>query len=157
MNNQNGPTDGTEKAPKRTIVGGRPRGRAAGYGGIPRGIEVLTKKASVDPAFCQALLEQRSEAARLIELELTPVEVAMLDVIPEAQLKRIIEQTKVPDPQRRAFLGQVAAAMLSAIVSGCKPPTPTGEVGRGIRPDSEDKATPTPREVEKGIRPDSPQ
>jgi hypothetical protein len=103
------------------------------------------------------LLEQRSEAARLIELELTPAEVAMLDAIPEAQLSRIIEQTKVPDLQRRVFLSQMAAAMLSAIISGCEPPTPTGGVERGIRPDPEDKATPTPREVEKGIRPDLPQ
>jgi hypothetical protein len=126
---------------KRTIVGGRPPGRSRIYGAIPRGIEVLVKKASVDRAFRQVLLERRAEAAREIGLELTAAERAMLDAIPQAQLEATIEHIKVPDPQRRAFLGQIAAAMLAALASGCQPPTRQVE---GIRPDSEDNALSTP-------------
>ena len=37
-------------------------------GGVPRGIEVLLKKASVDPAFRELLLSRRAEAANAIGL-----------------------------------------------------------------------------------------
>jgi hypothetical protein len=139
-------TEGNERAGKRTIVGGRPPGRGRGQRAIPHGIEVLTKKASIDPAFRQLLLDRRAEAAREIGLELTAAEVAVLDAVPQAQLKAIIEHTRVPDPQRRAFLGKIGAVMLAAIVPSCAPPVVTG-----IRPDLRDTATPI--EVG-GIRPD---
>jgi hypothetical protein len=143
---------------KRTIVGGRPRRRGLGKVGIPRGIEVLVKKASLDPAFCRLLLEQRAAAAREIGLELTPSEAAILSSVPEAQLQAMIDRTKVPDAQRRIFLGRLGAVMLSAVVAGCTPPTAVVE---GIRPE-EDEATftskpeipPTPMVIEKGIRPE---
>jgi hypothetical protein len=63
----------------------------------------------------------------------------------------MIDNTKVPDAQRRAFLGKLGAAMLSAVVAGCTPPT--AEI-TGIRPkdDTETRVI----EVEKGIRPDLP-
>jgi hypothetical protein len=141
--------------PKRTIVGGRPRGRGLGRGGIPRGIEVVVKKASLDPAFRALLLERRAAAAREIGLELTPAETAILDSVPEAQLQAMVDHTTVPDSQRRAFLGTLGAAMLSAVVAGCTPPTATAtpvEV-TGIRP-AEPTATPTLPVVEKGIRPE---
>jgi hypothetical protein len=116
----------------------------------------LLKKASVDPAFCRLLLEQRAAAAREIELELTPAEMAILGSVPEAQLQAMIDNTHVPDTQRRAFLGSLGAAMLSALVAGCNPPTrETREAITGIRT-KEETATPTPPliEVEKGIRPE---
>jgi hypothetical protein len=103
---------------------------------------VLIKKASVDPAFCQLFLEQRAGAAAEIGLALAPAERAILDTVPEAQLVGMIENTKVPEMQRRAFLGQIGAAMLAALAAGCNPPT--------------DQVTPTARviEVEKGLRPE---
>jgi hypothetical protein len=140
--------------PKRTIVGGRPRRRGRTGATIPRGVEVLIKKASLDPRFCQLLLEQRAAAAREIELELTTAETAILNSVPEAQLQAMIDHIKVPDAQRRAFLGQLGAAMLAAVIAGCTPPTETPEVETGIRPDEEARATPTPMVIEKGIRPE---
>jgi hypothetical protein len=127
----------------------------------------LIKKASLDPAFCRLLLEQRAAAAREIALQLTPAETAILDAVPEAQLRAMIDRTTVPDVQRRAFLGTLGAAMLAAVVAGCTPPTPTETPVpvTGIRPE-EETATPTPAggetpagvetrvEIEKGIRPD---
>jgi acyl carrier protein len=82
---------------------------------IPQGIEVLVKKAAVDPAFKATLLERRAEAARQIGLELSPGEAALLATVPTAQLEAIIARTNVPQEHRRAFLGQAAAAMLAAL------------------------------------------
>ena len=138
---------------------------------IPRGIEVLVKKASVDPDFKTLLLQKRAEAAEEIGLELEPAEMAMLTAVPAAQLKTIIARTSVPQQHRRAFLGKAAAAMLAAVGlasagSGCaskekrKPPRPPDP--KGIRPDK-----PPPKKtidrppgkpdripVPEGIRPD---
>jgi hypothetical protein len=105
-----------------TIVGGRPRQENAVPAGIPRGIEVLLKKASVDPDFRLLLLERRAEAARAIDLDLNPAERAMLQGIPQEQLEAIIARTTVEPEQRRAFLGRAAAVMLGALVGtrGCE-------------------------------------
>lgn len=98
-----------------TIVGGRPLARSQMLKGIPRGIEVLIKKASVDPDFRCVLLEKRAEAAAEIELELSATEAAMLNAIPASQIEKIIENAKVPDEHRRVFLGRMAAAMLGVL------------------------------------------
>jgi hypothetical protein len=82
---------------------------------IPRGIEVLVKKASVDAQFCERLLDQRGDAAAEIGLELDPAERAMLNAIPRQQLAQLIQQTVVPVEQRRVFLGRAAAAMLAVL------------------------------------------
>ena len=113
-----------EEGPVRTtIVGARPPARGRARGDIPRGIEVLVKKASIDPVFHALLLEKRAAAASALDLDLTPSEVATLNAVPRAQLEKIIANTRVPDPQRRAFLGQAGKVMLAAValgVTGCK-------------------------------------
>ena len=109
---------------------------------ISQRIEVLLKKASVDPAFRADLLDLRGEAAQEIGLSLDPAEAAMLHVVPREQLEAIIARTSVPEEHRRAFLGQAAAAMLAALgmVAGlpsgaaAQPPAPDLKPG-GIRPD----------------------
>ncbi|HOD84833.1 MAG: hypothetical protein BWX88_05177 [Planctomycetes bacterium ADurb.Bin126] len=152
-----------------TIVGGRPPGCGTSVGQIPRGIEVLVKKAAVDPEFRTLLLERRAQAAAEIQLELTPAEAMMLTAVPAAQLEAIIDSTEVPDETRRTFLGKAAAAMLAAlgagpiaaqaadaITKGDRPdPVPTS---RGVRPDGPPAPTgirPDPP-VSKGVRPDVP-
>ena len=115
-----------QEAVRTTIVGGRPPGSGRSNVAVPRGIEVLVKKAAVDPEFRELLFEQRAGAATTIELELDPAENAMLSAIPREQLARIVEQTTVPDEQRRVFLGRIAAAMLAVLgveLAGCKPKT----------------------------------
>ena len=122
-------------AVRTTIVGGRPPGCGQGLGEIPRGIEVLVKKASVDPEFAELLLAERSGAAKSIGLELDPAEVLMIDTVAAAQLKAIIARTKVGPRVRTAFLGRAAAVMLAALgvaVIGCdRTPPPS----HGIRPE----------------------
>ena len=104
---------------------------------IPRGIEVLVKKASVDDEFRELLIETRAEAAKEIGLELEPSEIAMINAVPEVQLKSIISRTDVPQTHRAMFLGEVAALMALAIgvaSSGCDC-DPLRDRTRGIRPD----------------------
>jgi len=138
-----------------TIVGGRPPGSGQPVGPIPRGIEVLVKKAAVDPEFKAILLERRAEAAGAIDLDLTPAEAMMLRAVPADQLEAIIARTEVAQEHRRAFLGNAAAAMLAAIAlasQGCT---------LGSRPDRPKKTEPkkaeSPPPPPRGIRPDVPE
>jgi len=107
---------------------------------------VLVKKASVDPAFRAVLLQQRSQAAAEIGLDLGDAESMMLNSVPEKQLEAIIAQTRVPQEHRRAFLGKAAGAMLAATgatgaaLAGIGMPAPTG-----IRPDLPEPASPEHR------------
>ena len=119
-----------QEAVRTTIVGGRPPGSGQPVGDIPRGIEVLVKKAAVDAEFKALLLARRAAAAQEIGLTLEPAEAMMLAVAPAEQLEAIIARTSVPAEHRRAFLGQAAAAMLAALVAA----TPkSGGPGRTAR------------------------
>ncbi|MHC4520388.1 MAG: hypothetical protein ACYTAS_17515 [Planctomycetota bacterium] len=124
-----------------TIVGGRPPGSGTRVGAIPRGVEVLLKKASMDPEFRKLLLEQRGEAAHTIDLELTEAEGEMLAHIPPEQLGQIIDNTKVKPEHKSAFLGSVGRIMLATVVAGaafvtCVPtPTRGHTATAGISPD----------------------
>ncbi len=129
-----------QEAVRTTIVGGRPPGSGQSVGEIPRGIEVLVKKASVDPAFRELLLTRRAEAAEEIGLQLEPAEAMMLAAAPREQLEMVISRTIVPAEHRRVFLGKVAAAMLAvlgvavvgALVSSAGV---RSEISKGERPD----------------------
>lgn len=111
-----------QEAVRTTIVGGRPPGSGRANGAIPRGIEVLTKKAAVDPDFRTLLLRDRGAAAGMIGLELSRSEAAMLAVVPQGQLEAIIAATRVQKKILPAFLGRSAAAMLVALstLGGCE-------------------------------------
>ena len=132
------------------------------FGPVPRGIELLVKKASVDPEFKALLLADREAAAAAIELELEPSEAAMLRAVPREQLEAIIAHTTVPEEQRRLFLGKVAAAALAALglssvaCTGVRPdrvPEP-----KGIRPDvpDDEQGKEGDDDPTRGIRPDRP-
>jgi hypothetical protein len=145
-----------QEAVRTTIVGGRPPGSGRSNTEIPRGIEVLVKKASVDAAFRELLLEKRAGAAETIGLTLDPAESAMVNAVPREQLEAIIDSTSVPTEQRRAFLGKVAAAMLAAIgvsAVGCAPAT---DGIRPDRPDQEGKPAEGSDQITRGIRSDRP-
>jgi hypothetical protein len=106
---------GEAEAVRTTIVGGRPPGGGANVGDVPRGVEVLIKKAAVDPAFKKMLLEKGAGAAEAIALKLEPAEAAMLDAVPLPQLEAIVANTKVSPKLRPAFLGYAAVVMLAAL------------------------------------------
>lgn len=152
------------EAVRTTIVGGRPPGSGQNVGDIPRGIEVLVKKAAVDPEFKRALLSKRADSADEIGLHLEPAEVLMLRAAPAEQLEAIIDRTVVPQEHRRVFLGKAAAAMLAVLglgQVGCEDPRPPATTG--IAPDLPDRPQSPPQpdppgEVPpvEGIRPDRP-
>jgi len=120
-----------QESVRTTIVGGRPPGSGQPVGQIPRGIEVLLKKAAVDEKFRELLLDDPSQAATSIKLELEPAEQAMLQTFPKEHLSAIVEQTDVPEMYRRTFLGKSAAAMI-LLLGGI---VPTIGCPKGIRPD----------------------
>ena len=123
-----------QDAVRTPIVVGHPPGSGKALGPIPRGLEVLVKKAVVDPEFRQVLLEKRARAADEIGLQLEPAEVAMLNAVPAEQLQTIIANTNVSEVSRAAFLGRAAAVMLAALgvsAAGCS----RKEATDGIRPD----------------------
>ncbi len=127
---------------------------------VPRGIEVLLKKASVDPEFRELLLKHRGAAAGAIELELTPAEIAILKAIPAEQLEQLISQTVVPVEQRRVFLGRAAAAMLAVIgatlaLQMCRPAASRGIQSDRPRPKPAGSNS-RPTELSRGISPDPP-
>jgi TonB family protein len=109
---------GEPGAVRTTIVGGRPPGNGAIPRHIPRGVEVLIRKAAVDPAFKKLLFEKRAEAAKAIGLKLTAAEEAMLAAVPLSHLEGIVAHTRVSPKLRPAFLGYAAAAMLAALGTG---------------------------------------
>ena len=114
---------------------------------IPRGIEVIVKKASVDPAFKKLLLEKRADAAKTIDLKLEPSEIAMLNTVPQTQLESIISRTVVFPKQRKAFLGKVAALMVVALGAST--------IGCGSEDNAETKGI-RPERLTEGCRPDRP-
>jgi hypothetical protein len=132
-----------------TIVGPRPTAHGHGHAKVPCGIEALLKKASVDPEFREILLNKRADAARDIDLGLSPAEAAVLNGIPRSHIEKVIRNTTVPDEQRRVFLGKVGAAMAAMLGLGL-----TGCTFQGIRPDDPRVRRPTP--VPQGTRPDDP-
>jgi len=149
-----------QEAVRTTIVGGRPPGSGKSIGNIPRGIEVLVKKASVDAKFKRLLIDQRARVAKEIDLDLEPAEVMMLDNVPAEQLEAIIARTKVNARSRGAFLGKAAAVMLAALGAGTfgcgRDDEPAVE---GMRPDRpEDKRPAAEAQVEKETeaRPEEP-
>jgi hypothetical protein len=107
---------------------------------IPLGVEVLVKKASVDPEFRQLLLEKRGEAADEIGLELMEAERKILSSIPVEQLEKIIDNTKVKPEHRNIFRGKAVKLMLGAaaslaVVSLYSILSPSGVAWAGISPD----------------------
>lgn len=121
---------------------------------MPRGIEVLVKKASVDPKFRSLLLEKRAEAALEIDLELDEAEKAMVAAMPQEQLEKIIVNTKVPEEQKPVFMSELGKVMLltvitgSVILSGLLAPS----FGHTLNPEQYDRIMQRQKEQERQIR-----
>jgi hypothetical protein len=140
------------EAVRTTIVGGRPPGSGRHNVPVPRGIEVLVKKAAVDAEFRELLLAQRGRAAASIELKLDPDESAMLSIIPQQQLARIVDQTEVGTDLRPAFMGRAAAVMLAALGTSLA----SGGSPAGAQPASSTPAAPVSQAQPAGIPPPPP-
>jgi hypothetical protein len=144
--------DNREKpAVKTTIVGGRPPGSGTEVDAVPRGVEILLKKAAIDESFRKTLLSDRVNAADAIGLTLNPVEKAMLKAIPESSLERMVAATKVQPKIRQAFMGYTAAVMLAALTAASDGmPQDTAQASRGIQPDTVQGGGPTTADIVEG-------
>lgn len=109
------PADDHVEIPRTTIVGGRSTNTRHYPTGMPRGIEVLVKKAAVDAAFREVLIKTRSNAAATIDLQLDETEARIIDGVPESSLQVMVSKASVPTSQRKAFMGSAAGIMLAAI------------------------------------------
>ena len=86
---------GEREAQKPTIVGGRPPGNGDEGRTIPCGIELMLKKAAVDPEFMERVLDDAEEAASSISLALRPSESEILRSMSREQLETVINKTRV--------------------------------------------------------------
>ncbi|MHC4193231.1 MAG: hypothetical protein ACYS8I_01020 [Planctomycetota bacterium] len=151
-----------QEVPDATIGDGRSSGSGTDVGAIPRGIEVLVKKASVDPQFKKILLEKCADAAGQIGIELTDAEAAMLARIPREQLEAIISGTKVKPENRHVFLSNAGKLMLAALGVAVIVTVAVPTLGHQIdlppetkRPHSEQLVDPN-QETEKPVLPNQP-
>ena len=99
----------------RTIVGGRSRSNRL-VGNFPRGIEIMLKKAAVDPSFSQYLVQDPINAAGSIALDLKPVEINILTNTSKSVLEKMIASTRVPKQHVKTFRTATAAAMMVAVL-----------------------------------------
>ena len=100
----------------KTIVGGR----SATYqspDGFPRGIEILLKKAKVDPEFRDFLLQDPVAAAQGIGLDISDNEKRILENTPRDTIGKMVETTFVPKQHVSTFLNAKTAAMLSLVLT----------------------------------------
>jgi hypothetical protein len=100
----------------KTIVGGRstPCRDSVGF---PRGIEILLKKAKVDPRFRKLLLQDPVAASRSIELSLEDSEKKILLNTPGEVIEKMVESSFVPKHHVSTFMNARAAAMLSLVLA----------------------------------------
>lgn len=141
---------------------------------IPRGLELLIKRASIDGDFRKDLLQKRVGLLEELNINLDETEKSMLACVPEEHLARMIDATEVPSAQRKALsTGSVAAMIalftqlaLTPVASSAENPPSTAQNSSytgnsgdnnfavlltGIRPDDEDHL------ADRGARPDLPE
>ncbi|HAE38841.1 MAG TPA: hypothetical protein DCG57_09410 [Candidatus Riflebacteria bacterium] len=139
-----------------TIVGGRPQAPRSMRTDIPRGLEILVKRAAIDANFKSQLLEKRDRIAEELQLPLDPSEKAMLAGIPADHLEKMIRATEVPAAQHNLLAKGTAAAMLALLAQLIFAPVPgraetTPQIN--LRPASS-RSENDEYSMVKGIRPD---
>lgn len=107
-----------------TIVGGRPMAQKSSRKDIPRGLELLIKRASIDSDFRKDLLQKRVELLEELNINLDETEKGMLACVPEEHLARMIDATEVPAAQRKAISSGSVAAMIALFTQLAFAPVP---------------------------------
>ncbi len=161
-----------------TIVGGRPAAAKSQRTDIPRGLELLIKRAAIDSEFRITLLEKREKLIEELQIPLDESEKAMLACVPAEHLEKMIAATEVPTSQKRALRTGSVAAMVAlmtglafAPVAGGTNQTQPVRLTKssssdssdqytmrltGIRPDDEPVIEKDRIGIKTGIRPDAP-
>ncbi|PKL47613.1 MAG: hypothetical protein CVV42_12845 [Candidatus Riflebacteria bacterium HGW-Riflebacteria-2] len=120
-----------------------------------RNLEIILKKASVDADFREKLLKDRSRSLAGHELELDADEKAMLDTMPEAQLRQMISVTPVSAGERsllaKAALTATVVAAATAIAIGVAFHQDQMVIVTGILPDFDDSSYTRPKPVKPAL------
>lgn len=118
------PEESKNPSPRTTIVGGRPPEESPQTPPVPTGMQKLLRLAAVDPEFARELVLRRDQVAAAAGVELNARERAMLQAVPEEQLRAMIEILPPPPEARRDFLRKTAATAVvllgGAVLSGCE-------------------------------------
>jgi hypothetical protein len=149
------------RAAKTTIVGGQPAGNSRDVATVPVGLEELLGMAAMDDDFAEALLTDPDPAVEASGVTLTSTEQTILRGLRQATLEPMIARIRqhLPEPERRAFLEQGAAAVALLVgggallaATGCKddrkPSARKTTSPRRMAPDRD--------AVDTGARPDRP-
>lgn len=152
-------TRDSRSAVKTTIVGGQPPGNSRDLDTVPVGLEELLGMAAVREEFAAALLAEPDAALAASGVDLTDTERAVLGALDGPQLEPMIDQVRqrLPEPDRRAFLEQAAAAV-AVLVGGVAAVGATLSTAGCSKGASERRGRkPVPREAaDTGARPDRP-
>ncbi len=149
------------RAAKTTIVGGQPPGNSRDLATVPVGLEELLGMAAMDDEFAEALVTDPVQAVEASGVTLTSTEQTILRGLSRTTLEPMVARIRqhLPEPDRRAFLEQGAAAVLVLVgggvlvgTAGCK------DSGKSsARKSTSPRRTAPDREaVDTGARPDRP-
>jgi len=90
---------------------------------VPTGLQQLLRLAAAEERFASELLQRRSALAPVAAVELSRSERAILDTVPEVQLRLMIDGMPTPGSDRRTFLKGLALASLAVLagapLTGC--------------------------------------
>jgi hypothetical protein len=138
-----------------TIVGGRPQAPRSMRTDIPRGLEILIKKASVDPEFKAELLKKREKFAEELNIQLDASEAAMLACVPVSHLEKMIQATEIPQAQQKMLAGASTAAIVALIAQLALAPVP-GKAADQVGNDSHTTSLQDNDALQLAILPDNP-
>lgn len=120
-----------------------------------RNLEIILKKAAVDADFREKLLKERSSALAGHDLQLDSDEKAMLDGMPEEQLRQMISVTPVTAGERsllsKAALTATVVAAATAIAIGVAFHQDQHVIVTGIMPDFDDSSYSRPIPVKPSV------
>jgi len=120
-----------------------------------RNLEIILKKAAVDADFREKLLRERSKALSDHDLQLDSDEKAMLDGMPEEQLRQMISVTPVTAGERsllsKAALTATVVAAATAIAIGVAFHQDQHVIVTGIMPDFDDSSYSRPVPVKPSV------
>jgi hypothetical protein len=160
-----------EEVAGRTIVGGRARRRKVRAQEVPIGVEKVLYLAATDAEFHGALLSDRGQALARGDLALSGAERAILESVPDEQLREMVGRIDPEAHGRRKFIRKVAAAAIglaatTAVVESCGeedkvtgifPDVPEEDMDGGEDADGGDKEEGDGSPAVRGTRSDIPE
>ncbi len=143
-------SDDNPSSPRTTIVGGRPPEGPSKALPVPTGLQRLLRMGAAEPELASLLLERRDATADVVSVPLTPTERAILNTIPNVQLRAMMSSLADARPSKATRRLATAAVLLlgGASLAACEDGAENAEPVE--RPQEQWEMAPT------GIAPDVP-